>query len=148
MVLIQCIVRNSKPYQKLNQALSLVIIVDQNKSVGRIERSKQMLSKSCERTASLPRKQSKKKHMDSKKKNNKVIQIVQNQCINLKTPNTTELVFNWPMKTNNTVKNEYIKRAMNESKLGFHKDRQNSLESKRKCKFVSKLPFSSMHTQQ
>lgn len=43
------------------------------KSAGRIERSKQILSKSCER------KSSKKKNMESKKNRNKVIQIVQNQ---------------------------------------------------------------------
>lgn len=81
------------------------------KSAARIERSKQLLSKSCER------KQSK------KGKRNKVIQIVQNQCINLKTPNTTELIFNWPLKQTNTMKNEFAKRTMNESKLGFIKDR-------------------------
>ena len=68
------------------------------KSAGRMERSKHILSRSCER------KQSKKKHNDSKKKRNKVIQIIQNQLINLKTPTSTELVFNWPMKATNTMK--------------------------------------------
>lgn len=68
------------------------------------------------------------------KKNNKVIQIVQNQCINLKTPDSTELVFNWPLKTNNTVKNEFAKRVMNDSRLGFARDRQASIESKGKYK--------------
>ena len=66
------------------------------------------------------------------KKNNKVIQIVQNQWINLKTPNTTELVFNWPLKTTNTVKNEFAKRDFNDSKIGFLRDRKSSLESQAK----------------
>jgi hypothetical protein len=90
------------------------------KSAGRIERSKQILSRSWER------KHSKKKHGDSKKRN-KVIQIIQTQLINLKTPASTELVFG--LKTNNTTKHEYIKRSNNESKLGFHRDRKSSLES-------------------
>ena len=93
------------------------------KSAGRIERSKQILSRSWER------KQSKKKHSEGKKKRNKVIQIIQNQLINLKTPTTTELVFNWPMKATHTTKNEFVKRSTNDSRMGFNKERQSSLES-------------------
>lgn len=83
------------------------------KSAARLERSKQILSKSCERK-------------QSKKKRNKVIQIVQNQCINLKNANTTELIFNWPLKQTNTMKNEFAKRTLNDSKLGFMKERINN----------------------
>lgn len=76
--------------------------------------------------------QSLNKNIDYKKKRNKVIQIVQNQWINLKTPNTAELVFNWPLKTTNTMKNEFAKRDFNDSKVEFLRDRKSSIESQGK----------------
>lgn len=89
------------------------------KSAGRIERSKQILSRSCER-----------KHSKKKSRPKAVNQI--------KCPNTSELILNWPFKTNHTSKHEYIKRGFTDSKLDFSKERQSSLESKGKTNKIYK----------